>query len=135
MACVRARQHARLRAVHHGQVDADADADESLQALGSRLHRQHRAPRQLLDQLPACAHEFERIRQRHHPGQARGHVLAQAVTHHGVGLYAPVHELAREGVLHDEHGRLRDRRVGQAACGVLFPAGFGIQQVAQVATE
>ena len=82
--------------------DRDARPDGELEVGGGRADREHRTRGQLLHQPRPPRDECQRIVAGEDTGEARRHVVAEAVAHHAVGRDAPVLPQLRERVARRE---------------------------------
>ena len=130
---VAARDDRERGRVDRGRPQAVAEVPPELRL--RKRHRQHRAGGHRRHQAPAQRHEPQRVLEREHAGEARGHELADAVADRGVGHDAPRHPQAREGVLDDEERRLRVARVGQALVRRVGGAVLRMDDRAQVTAD
>ncbi len=96
---------------------------------------QHRAGGHGLHQSAPLGHQGQSVRERHHSRQVGGHVFADAVADHGLGLHAPAHPHPGEGVLHREEGRLGDRGLVDALRGLGRVLGRGEEHAAEVEAQ
>jgi hypothetical protein len=110
-----AGHHAAARRIHRGQ--RYAGRQHAAELAGVERHRRHGAGRQRARQPAALDDDRERILERHHPGQAGGDVLPDAMADHRGRLHTPLQELARERVREAEDRRLREPRVAQPRVG------------------
>jgi hypothetical protein len=104
--------------VDHGERDVVAEIARDL-LLGQR-HRKHRARRQLFEQPGADVDHLERVVEGQDPGEAGGHVLAEAVAEDRPGLDPPRYPEPRESVLGREDRRMGERRALHRAVAVVF---------------
>ncbi|PSK64402.1 hypothetical protein B0E53_03641 [Micromonospora sp. MH33] len=125
-----AGEHAQLRGVDGGQRDPVVQ-QRGHRRLG-QAHREHRPRRGPPDQRAPGADQAQRVGQREDPGQAGGHVLAEAVPHHQVRGHAPGEQRPGERVPGDEERGLDQPRLREQPLGLRVAVGRGAEHGTQV---
>ena len=104
--------HAGVGPIHHAEVEPAVE--EGPHGLRRQGHRGHRPLRALVHEPGALGDNPERLVTAQHSGQARRHVLPEAVADHRLRRHPPGHPEPGQRVLDGEERGLREARLVQA---------------------